>query len=496
MIRLFRISVLVLILALLIPVLFDRMSIMNEYGMYGEDGKYGVTDLVKPRSTYRTGLVKGETAISHLQGDHLISASKPIEDGERAFDRLRALERKRASERLPALDRERALEFERATERDPTLDSGRTLDDVRLVAASDYQGEVVVVAGERSQLYVFRKNKDRYLLKQVLWDGATNFPLSLAITENGRYAVIMTGKTMVDVKRTVFSDFPVFRKRTETDLVIWDIEKEEKIQEIGRDTMVRVVQYGMGKWPLATAGRSLVLNGISIINADLSGKKELSDIYVKIPPPVFGSSRKQIACAPLAGQVLVKNDKENNLALYKVRDEARDKWWKWWSNDVTLEKISDAFQACSPEDSKCSMDALFPAFEVAPDGRFFVILRNDGMLEAYSLPGGTFMSSIQTDMEAAREPHLTIMDGVVYLANGTNSSGEDEDEDGDGAFWSWKPGDAQLRSQELECADYTRLLNNGYIATLGCRDKGMDLRFVALANPFRIQAFAQPLRLQ
>jgi hypothetical protein len=104
------------------------------------------------------------------------------------------------------------------------------------------------------------------------------------------------------------------------------------------------------------------------------------------------------------------------------------------------------------------------------------------------------MSSIQTsnDIDIGQESHLKIMDGVVYLANGTSSSGED----GDGAFWSWKPGDAQLHSYDLECADFTRLLNNGYIATLGCRDKGMELRFVALADPFRVQTFSQPLSLQ
>jgi hypothetical protein len=412
-------------------------------------------------------------------------------DRLRASERKRALEQRRASERLPALENERALEFERVLERDPGLASERTLDDVRLVAASDYQGEVVVVAGERSQLYVFRKEKDRYLLKQVLWDGATNFPLSLAITENGRYAAIMTGKTEAGNKTAALNS-PMFRKVTKMSLVIWDLEKEEKVQEIGRNmNWAQLVQYGYGtaRWSLATAGRSLVLSGSSLINADLSGKKELSDIYIKLPD-FFSGDQRQIAYAPLIHQILVKNSAENKLALYKVRDEAREKWWKWWSNDITLEEASSPFQACFPEGRECSLDARFPAFEVAPDGEFFVILRNDGILEAHSLPDGTFMSSIQTDMDAAREPHLTIMDGVVYLANGISSS------DDDGGFWSWMPGETQLRSHELTCADHVRLLNNGYIATLGCRDQGMELRFVALTEPSRVQTFSQPLHLQ
>lgn len=443
MVRLLRIAVLVLILALLTPVLFDRLSILDEYGKYGEDGKYEVSgsDPVKPRSAYRAEVDQGEKAISRLEKDHRILAS------------------------------------------------GHVSENVRLIAASDYQGEAVVVAGKRSQLYIFRKKKGRYLLKQVLWDGTTNFPLSLAITENGRYAIMRTGETMAIDERLANLP-PKFRlgKGMKLYLVIWDIEKEEKVQEI--DT--HLVQYGSGSpMPLATAGRNLVWNGISFINADLSGKKDQSDAYIR-PDFVAKGQSIRVAYAPLIRQILVRNGAENNLTLYKVRDDARDKWWKWWSNDITFEKTRDTFQACSLGRDKCYLDARSLAFEVAPDGKFFVIWRRDGMLEAYSLPDGTFMSSIQTpnDMRVVREPHLTIMDGVVYLANGIKSS------DDDSAFWSWKPGDAQARSHGLECADYTRLLNNGYIVTLGCGNEDMELGLVALTDHSRIQTFSQPLRLQ
>lgn len=95
-------------------------------------------------------------------------------------------------------------------------------------------------------------------------------------------------------------------------------------------------------------------------------------------------------------------------------------------------------------------------------------------------------------MNTVAAPHLTIVDGTVYLTNGENfSAGNNES-----SFWSWKPGDTELRAHYLQCADYTRLLNNGYIATLGCRDRGMELRLVALTNNSRAQTFSQPLRLQ
>jgi hypothetical protein len=357
---------------------------------------------------------------------------------------------------------------------------GKHTDDVTLVAASDYQGEVIVVAGERSQLYIFRKRKNRYLLEQVLWDGAASFPVSLAITENGHYAVMITGKNVV-AGGNEYGPYLSF--------VIWDIAREEKVQELET--------YGTNGM-LATAGRALVMRrgDPHIINAgfSMSSIKYTNGIFVTAPEGVL------VAYAPLARQILVKNSAASNLTLYKVRDEAREKWWKWRSNNIALEKKSDAFRACSPENRECSLDVQFPAFEVAPDGKFFVIWRGSGMLEAYSLPDGTFMSRIQTmnDMDAKREPHLTIVDGVVYLANGTtNPFGTNPFSPSfRAAFWSWRPGDAELRSHDLECADYTRLLNNGYIATLGCRDKGMELRFVALADHFRVQAFSQPLRLQ
>jgi hypothetical protein len=83
------------------------------------------------------------------------------------------------------------------------------------------------------------------------------------------------------------------------------------------------------------------------------------------------------------------------------------------------------------------------------------------------------------------------MDGTVYLTNSKNfPTGNNES-----SFWSWKPGDTELRSHHLQCADYTRLLNNGYIATLGCSDRGMELRLVALADNSRVQTFSQPLQL-
>jgi hypothetical protein len=449
MARLFRIAVLTLILALLIPVLLDRLSILNEYGHW-EDRQDG--EPLKPRSAYRAGLVRGKRAISGLAEHHRVMASDHDANNVNA----------------------------------------------QLVAASDDRGKVVVVAGERSQLYIFRKKKDRYFLKQVLWDGATNYPLSLAITENARYAVMMTGETTV-IPGILNRPDSILRflgrnLRSSTlpkpTLVIWDLEKEEKVQEI--DTYkIGVASNDM----LVTAGRALVMKrSFQLINTDLSGKKSIAEVYVKKPDSKVAYRNTQAAYIPLTRQILVKNGAQNNLMRYKVRDESRDKWWKFWSTDISLEKLPGDFLACPVEHNDCSLDKIFPAFEAAPDGKFFVIWRDNGMLEVYSLPNGVLLSKIKTpnNMSVAANPHLTIVDGTVYLTHGRNfSTGENE-----GRFWSWKPGDEQLRSHFLQCADYTRLLNNGYIATLGCADKGMELRLVALADNSRAQAFSQPLELK
>ncbi|MDR2112469.1 MAG: hypothetical protein LBQ62_05125, partial [Candidatus Accumulibacter sp.] len=77
-------AVLTLILALLIPVLLDRLSILNEYGEYGADGEYGKQIIpppeIKPRSAYRAEVTKGKEAISRLKENHLISVSERVLD--------------------------------------------------------------------------------------------------------------------------------------------------------------------------------------------------------------------------------------------------------------------------------------------------------------------------------------------------------------------------------------------------------------------------------
>jgi hypothetical protein len=365
MVRLLRIAVLVLVMALLIPVLLDRLSIKNEYG-----DKQQPPDPSKSRSAYRATLVKGEKAISGLAGHHLVAATN------RRADNAEGL----------------------------------------LVAASDYEGEVVVVAGENSQLYVFKKKNDNYLLKQVLWDGKTNAPVSLAITENARYAVIMTaeiktipgiGNAPDSILRSMGRNLPP-REMKKPTLIIWDIEKEEKTQEV--DTQRLGIASNDA---LITAGRNLVMKrSFPLMDAGQLSKKYVpysADTYIDIPKELRsqGSSRNiQASYAPLVRQILVKNSSQNNFVRYKVRDESR--WWKFWSNEVSLEKIPGDFIVCLSGGDECSLNTMFPAFEISPDGKFFVIWRDNGMLEAYSLPGGILLSQIKTGkrMNTAAVPHL------------------------------------------------------------------------------------------
>ena len=452
MMRLFCVVAFLLILVLCIPAIFGRMSGHDKFVGGGSES-------IKSRSTYRGTLVKGDKAISGLVGHNLVAATN------RRADNVDGL----------------------------------------LVAASDYEGDVVVVAGEYSQLYVFKKKKDAYLLDQVLWDGKTNAPVSLAITENARYAVMMTseittlpgiGNAPDSILRSVGRNLPP-REMKKPLLIIWDLEKEEIAQEINTQRLGIASNDA-----LVTAGRTLVMKrSFFPINADLSGMKNVQDAYLDKPGFIDerlwaqGAYRQtQASYAPLTRQILVKNSAKNNFLRYKVLDESRDKWWKFWSSEVSLEKLPGDFLACPSGAGDCALDTLFPAFEISPDGKFFVIWRDDGMLEAYSLPNGILLSKIRTGkrMNTVAAPHLTIVDGTVYLTNGENfSAGNNES-----SFWSWKPGDTELRAHYLQCADYTRLLNNGYIATLGCRDRGMELRLVALTNNSRAQTFSQPLRLQ
>ncbi|GHT89910.1 hypothetical protein FACS1894101_1480 [Betaproteobacteria bacterium] len=454
MTRLLRIAALTLILALLIPALLGRLSIKHEYEReFGEGQNRGV-DQKQVRSAHRATLTKGEQAISALAGHHRVAASN------RRADNLDGL----------------------------------------LVAASDYAGEVVVVAGEHSQLYVFKKKNDAYQLKQVLWDGKTGFPVSLAITENARYAVMMTaematlpgiGNGTDSILRSMGRNLPPQEMKKPT-LMIWDLEKEEKTQEV--DTQMLGIARNEA---LITSGRQLVMKrGFPLMDADYLSKNYVpysADTYINIPKELLSPDafrKVQAAYAPLARQILVKNSSQNNFLRYKVRDESGG--WKFWSNEVSLEKLPGDFLVCPADTVNCTLDTLFPAFEVSPDGNFFVILRDNGSLEAYSLPNGILRAQIKTG-KRMNDPQLTIVEGTVYLTNsrnfptGNNASG----------FWSWKPGDTELRLHFLQCADYTRLLNNGHIATLGCSDKGnMELRLVALADNARIQSFSQPLRLK
>lgn len=462
MARLLRIAALALVMALLIPVLLGRLSIKNEYERDFGEGKMGGVDREQTRGAYRASLVKGERAISGLAGHHRVAATN------RRADNAEGL----------------------------------------LVAASDYAGDVVVVAGENSQLYVFKKNNDDYQLKQVLWDGKTSFPVSLAITENARYAVMMTseiktipgiGNNPDSILRSMGRNLPPQEMKKPT-LIIWDLEKEEKTQEV--DTQRLGIASNDA---LITAGRNLVMKrSFVLMDANRLSKKYVpfsADTYIEKPGFIDerlwaqGAYRQtQAAYAPLTRQILVKNSAKNNFLRYRVRDESRDKWWKFWSSEVSLEKIPGDFIACPSGGDECLLNTMLPAFEISPDGKFFVIWRDNGMLEAYSLPNGILLSQIKTGkrVNTAANPHLTILEGTVYLANGENfPAGNNES-----SFWSWKPGDTELRSHYLQCANYTRLLNNGYIATLGCRERGMELRLVALADNSRAQTFSQPLRLK
>jgi hypothetical protein len=377
-----------------------------------------------------------------------------------------------------------------------------------LAAASDYKGETIVVAGELAQLYIFRKKKGQYQLKQVLWDGKTErIPMSVAISENGRYVGVSTLAETEASKNIAKHNagIPALNFLYGTILQVmetfWDIEKEEKIQDdISSMPILTHVLAGSrlesllesNEFLSGTAGNTLFMTGRGMVhNADLSGKKYIFELSIIKEGDEKSRNDSQAAYSPLTRQILSlkyppMQVAEEKPALYRVYDESREKWWKFWSDEITIGKIPDALQAYRPE----GKSRRLPAMGISPDGKFFVVLRHDGELAAHSLPDGALLANIQTSdaMEITPSPKIIVDDGIVYLSQTLNHP------DGE-KFWSWKPGESKIDSHYLRCANYTSLLASGHIMTLGCDKERPELRLVSLSGNSGSQVFPHPLRL-
>ncbi|MDR1351136.1 MAG: hypothetical protein LBJ59_10265 [Zoogloeaceae bacterium] len=461
-----RIALRLLILFLIAPLIYFGMGwhelgeTTTVYGPEGREKQYAINK-IKPRSFYHAETVRGEAAIARL-GEH-----------------------------------HRVMTAEEDT------------NPPQLVAASDYAGDVIVVAGQQAQLYIFRKKKKQYQLAQVLWDGKQDrTPKSLAISESGRYAAMAVES--LDIPEDIARHNARYHLDWRLQLqVFWDLEKGEKIQDGLGDGAQRLGRHD-SEQDLVAVGNTLFMtrDGGIVLNADFSWKKEFSDIYVGKPRGDFYSNkqehRTQAAYAPLSRQILrlkyprgtIKAPKRGEeQELYRVYDESREKWWKWWSNQIDLQLIPDMFSVYDTKADKYPENGrMFPALEIAPDGKFFVIWRGTGMLEAYSLPEGERIAKTMGPSDMARpvSPHLIIRDGTVYATNSNNVFTQESLN----RYWSWKPGSAEaLRAHYLSCAEYTRLLASGHMLTLGCRDSAPKLGLVALADNTQTQTFSLPLKM-
>ncbi|MDR0674540.1 MAG: hypothetical protein LBF93_13020 [Zoogloeaceae bacterium] len=454
------------ILFLIAPLIYFGMG-WHELGdattVYGEKGKEKqyAPNRIKPRSFYHAETVRGKAAIAQLGENHCIMA----------------------------------------TEKDTDLP--------QLVAASDYAGNVIVVAGKQAQLYIFRKKKKQYQLAEVLWDSKQDrVPKSLAISENGRYAAMMVESSDIpaDISSHMARHHPDWRLQVQ---VFWDLDKGEKIQDGLGGGSQRLGRYHSGM-DFVAVGDTLFMprEGGAVLNADFSWKKDFSDIYVGNPRSDFYSNKKeghwlQAAYAPLLRQILIlrypssriDGNSEEEQKLYLVYDESREKWWKWWSNRIDLQRIPAAFSAYDKKPDKYPENRrMFPALEIAPDGKFFAIWRRTGILEAYGLPEGDLISKTTkpAGMALLDSSHMIIRDGRVYVTNGHILSTPESLN----RYWSWKPGDAEgLRTHSLSCATHTRLLASGHMLTVGCQNSTPKLGLVTLADNSTAQTFSLPLKM-
>jgi hypothetical protein len=482
-----RIVVRLLLLFLIAPLIYFGMGwfelgdTTTVHGPEGREKQYSANQ-IKPRSFYQAETVQGKAAIARLGEHHRVMVTQEDTDSP------------------------------------------------QLVAASDYAGDVIVVAGQRAQLYIFRKKKKQYQLAQVLWDGKSDrTPKSLAISESGRYAMVAVES--LDIPADVSSHVTRYQPDWRLLLyVFWDLEKGEKIQDGLGGGSQRLGRHRSGMDSIATGDTLFMTRGSGVLNADFSWKKDFSDIYVGNPRGNFYSSMNdhqiQLAYAPLSRQILMlrhptttegaKTGTEQKL--YRVYDESREKWWKWWSSRIELQPVANALSAyeAKADYPRYGNGQMFPAFEIAPDGKFFVIWRAAGMLEAYRLPEGDRIAKtgkpdglvsplITTNpglplvnakkADGSARPvssHLVIWDKTVYVTNDRNVFSQENLN----RYWSWKPGDEEaMRAHYLSCAEYTRLLISGHMLTLGCRDSAPKLGLVTLTDNMPVQTFSLPLKM-
>jgi hypothetical protein len=127
--------------------------------------------------------------------------------------------------------------------------------------------------------------------------------------------------------------------------------------------------------------------------------------------------------------------------LYRVYDESREKWWKWRSSRIDPQPVPNALSAYDMKtgNSRFRNEQIFPAPEIAPDGKFFVVWRAEGMLKAHGLPEGKRIAGIREADDMRRiSSHWVIRDGTIYAANGDNAFAQESQN----RYWPWKPGES------------------------------------------------------